>query len=68
MKEIFRSNDLVKLSCAQALLSEAGIESVVLDAHTGTIYGGALIQRRLMVLEEDADAAQRQLESVDLYD
>ena len=59
MKEILRTNDLVKISYAQALLSDAGIESVVLDAHAGTIYGGAMIKRRVMVINEDAEAAIR---------
>lgn len=57
MKEILRTNDLVTISYAQALLSEQGIESVVLDAHAGTIYGGALIVRRVMVVNEDAERA-----------
>ena len=57
MKEILRTNDLVKISYAQPLLSDAGIESVVLDAHAGTIYGGAMIKRRLMVIHEDAEEA-----------
>lgn len=57
MKEILRTNDLVKLSYAQVLLSDAGIESVILDAHAGTIYGGAMIERRLMVVDEDEKQA-----------
>ena len=31
MKELFRTNDVVKLSWVKALLSDSGIEAVVLD-------------------------------------
>jgi hypothetical protein len=50
MKEVLRTNNLVYLSFAQAVLDEAGIESLVFDMHTSVIEGsiGAL-PRRLMV-------------------
>ena len=54
MKEIIRTNDLVLISFAEALLSDAGIETVVLDAHTSMIEGSVnAIQRRLMVADDD---------------
>ena len=54
MKELLRTNDLVRLSWLQALLSDAGIESVVLDQNTATVEGSiAALQRRLMVREQD---------------
>jgi hypothetical protein len=54
MKELLRTNDLVRLSWLQALLADARIETVVLDEHVANIEGGiAPFQRRLMVLEED---------------
>ena len=54
MKELLRTNDLVRLSWLQALLADARIETVVLDEHIANIEGGiAPFQRRLMVLEED---------------
>ena len=34
MRELFRSNNVVRLSWAQARLREVGIESLVLDHHT----------------------------------
>ncbi|WP_371682953.1 DUF2007 domain-containing protein [Kiloniella sp. EL199] len=60
--EIYRTNDIVKLSWLQALLSDAGIECVVLDQHASIIEGSiGAIQRRVMVLKEDATRARRVL-------
>ncbi len=60
--EIYRTNDIVKLSWIQALMSDAGIECVVLDQHASIIEGSiGAIQRRIMVLEEDANQARRVL-------
>jgi len=54
MKELFRTNDAVRLSWAEALLAAAGIAAVVLDTHTSIIEGSiGAIPRRLMVSEED---------------
>jgi hypothetical protein len=54
MKELFRTNDAVRLSWAEALLAAAGIASVVLDMHTSIIEGSiGAIPRRLMVDEDD---------------
>ena len=54
MKELLRTNDVVRLSWAQARLSEAGIESLVLDHHTSLVEGSiGAIPRRLMVAERD---------------
>ncbi|MEH6631073.1 MAG: DUF2007 domain-containing protein [Halopseudomonas aestusnigri] len=62
MIEIYRTNDIVKLSWIQALMSDAGIECVVLDEHASIIEGSiGAIQRRIMVLEEDANQARRVL-------
>jgi hypothetical protein len=60
MRELLRSNDLVRLSFVEALLADAGIECVVLDGFTAVMEGsiGAL-QRRLVVLTEDWPAAHR---------
>lgn len=58
MVEIHRSNDIVLISFLQALLADAGIESIVFDSHASIIEGsiGAL-PRRLMVLNEDKAGA-----------
>ena len=54
MREILRTNDLVKLSWLQALLADSGIEVIVLDGHTSVVEGSlGILPRRLMVLEED---------------
>ena len=54
MKELLRTNNVVRLSWAQARLSEAGIESLVLDHHTSLVEGSiGAIPRRLMVAERD---------------
>jgi len=54
MKELFRSNDPVRLSWAQALLADAGIRAVVLDSYTSIVEGSiGAIPRRLMVSAED---------------
>jgi len=64
MREVFRSNDLVKLSYAQALLADRNIEAVVLDDHAAGVYGGALMSRRIMVPDEDTQAALRVIDEL----
>jgi len=62
MKELLRTNDPVRLSFIEALLKDSGIESVVFDAHFSVLEGSVgILPRRLMVLEEDYDAARRLL-------
>jgi hypothetical protein len=58
MKEIFRTNDPVKLSWLIALLADEAIEAVVFDTHTSVVQGsiGAL-PRRLMVENADYERA-----------
>ncbi len=59
MKELLRTNDVVRLSWAQAQLSEAAIDSLVLDHHTSLVEGSiGAIPRRLMVAEEDHQRAR----------
>jgi Putative prokaryotic signal transducing protein len=54
MKELLRTNNPVRLSWLQALLSDSGIESLVLDHHTSLIEGNiGAIPRRLMVSDRD---------------
>ncbi len=60
MKELLRSNDLVYLSYVTHLLSEEGVEHVLLDAYTSAIEGSiGAIPRRLMVAEGQIDRARR---------
>jgi hypothetical protein len=62
MRELLRSNDLVHLSWAQAALSAAGIESVVLDAHMSGVEGNiGAFPRRLMVDDDLLERAREVL-------
>lgn len=66
MKELLRTNDLVRLSWVEALLREAGIETLVLDQHTSLIEGSiGAIQRRLMVDDRDLQRAQTLITEAD---
>ena len=61
MRELLRSNDLVHLSWAQAALSAAGIESVVLDAHVSGVEGNiGAFPRRLGPGQMDEVVAAQQ--------
>jgi hypothetical protein len=54
LKELIRSNDVVLLSWLSALLADADIETVVLDAHMSVIEGSlGVLPRRLMVADSD---------------
>ena len=58
MKELLRTNDPVRLSWLQAVLRDAGIDSVVLDHYTSFAEGNiGAIPRRLMVAERDHQRA-----------
>jgi len=66
MKELLRTNDLVRLSWVEALLTDAGINCLVLDEHTSLVEGSiGAIQRRLMVDESDHPRAQKLLREAD---
>lgn len=58
MKELLRTNDIVKLSWLRALLADSGVEALVLDQNTSILEGSAgAIPRRLMVCDEDYSLA-----------
>jgi hypothetical protein len=60
MTELLRTNDLVLLSFLQALLTDAGIGSLVADQHTSVLEGSiGAIPRRLMVDSDDLIPARR---------
>ncbi|MCS6932790.1 MAG: DUF2007 domain-containing protein [Acetobacteraceae bacterium] len=62
MRIVAATADPVRLSFLLALLADAGIEAVVLDAHISAVEGGiGIFPRRVAVAEEDADAALRLL-------
>ena len=60
MKELVRTNNLVYLSFAQAVLADAGIETLLFDTHMSVMDGsiGAL-PRRLMVADAEFARAER---------
>lgn len=63
MRELLRSNEIVFLSWADALLKSENIEIFVLDGHMSVLEGSAgAILRRVMVADEDYDRARRVLE------
>jgi tRNA1(Val) A37 N6-methylase TrmN6 len=62
MKEILRTGDPVRLSWVSALLAGEDIEAVILDTHMSFAEGSiSAIPRRLMVADEDFEAAMRLL-------
>lgn len=66
MEEVFRTNDLVKLSYIKHLLAEEGIESFVLDEHTAMIDGrGPMVPIRVTVREDLADRARFVLSEIE---
>ena len=52
---------MVQLSWVQALLKDSGIETVVFDSFVGRL-GMGLFRQRVMVADEDLDAARRLLD------
>ena len=66
MKELLRTNNIVRLSWLQALLADAGIGSIVLDQHTSLVEGSiGAIPRRLMVAERDHPRARGLISEAD---
>jgi hypothetical protein len=58
MREILKSNNPVDLSFAEAVLKDAGIQSVVFDENMSVLDGSMVIlPRRLMVSDDDEDRA-----------
>lgn len=63
MKELFRTNDPVALSFAEAVLKADGIETILLDQHMSVLEGSlGILPRRLMVADDDEARARRLLE------
>ncbi|NQW11888.1 MAG: DUF2007 domain-containing protein [Alphaproteobacteria bacterium] len=64
MRELLRSNDLVRLSYLEALLRGEGMEPVVMDGHMSVLEGSAgAIPRRLMVIDDEFAEAKATLEA-----
>ena len=66
MEEVFRPNDLVKLSYIEHLLQEAGITYFVADQHMSAVEGNiGAFPRRVMVREGAVRAAELALAEVE---
>lgn len=67
MVEILKTNDLVLLSYVQHCLAEAGIEALVFDGYISAVEGSiGAFPRRVMVADQDLDAARKALGNVAL--
>ena len=67
MDVVETSNDPVRLSFVTALLRDAGIEAVLLDAQMSVLEGSiGAIPRRLAVAAQDASMARRILREAGL--
>lgn len=66
MEEVFRTNDPVKLSYAEHLLIEAGIEYFVLDRHISAVEGNiGAFPRRILVKDGQLSQARLALSGVE---
>ena len=62
MRELVRTNDVVLVSAVGALLDGANIQHLVLDQNMSIVEGSlGLLQRRILVNEEDNRAARQLL-------
>jgi hypothetical protein len=60
MKELIRTNDAVVISFVESLLKDAGIGCLVADQNMSVLDGSiGVLPRRVMVIEDDMDAARR---------
>jgi hypothetical protein len=67
MRELVRTNDAVLVSAIAALLDGASIPHLVLDQNMSVLEGSiGILPRRVMVAEEDVDAARRLLRGAGL--
>ena len=69
MKELIRTNDAVVISFAESLLRDAGIGCFVADQNMSVLDGSiGVLPRRVMVVDEDVDAARRILVDAGIAD
>ena len=67
MKELFRTNNPTVVSYVEHLLNEAGLKGFVLDANASILDGSVgVLPRRIMVIDEDWEAARTLLKEADL--
>ena len=66
MKEVVRTNDAVLLSFVEVLLRDAGIASMIADQNMSVLEGSiGVLPRRLLVADEDYEAAMRVMADVE---
>lgn len=67
MKELFRSNDHVRLSAALSLLEAEGITAFQMDQHMSVLEGSiGILPRRVMVADRDLFMARALLRDAGL--
>jgi hypothetical protein len=67
MRELMRVNDPVLISYVDALLRGAGFQPVLLDRNMSVLEGSlGILPCRVLVDEDDWDAARRLIENADL--
>ncbi|MEH6727289.1 MAG: DUF2007 domain-containing protein [Hyphomicrobiales bacterium] len=67
MKEILRTNDMVLISFVETLLTEAGVDYLVLDQNMSVLDGSiGILPRRLLVAEEQEAAARKLFDEADI--
>ena len=67
MRELIRTNDPVLVSAVEALLRGVGIEPFLLDQNMSVLEGSlGILPRRILVADEDAQAARRLLSDAGL--
>lgn len=69
MKELFRSNDPVRMSAATSLLEAEGIPTFPMDQHMSVLEGSVgILPARLMVADRDEFMARSILRDTGLDD
>lgn len=69
MKELFRSNDPIRISRALGLLDAEGIVAFELDQHMSILDGSiGILPRRIMVADRDEFVARAILKDLGLDD
>ena len=69
MRELVRTNDAVLITAIEALLNGAQIKHLVVDRNLSVLEGSiGIFPRRILVDEEQFDAARRLLEEAGFAD
>lgn len=69
MREVLKTNDMVAISFATALLKDAGIGHAVFDTNMSVVEGSiGILPRRLMVADDEIEQARTLLKDAGLAD